>query len=710
MADFDPDAYLSQNNSSDSFDPDAYLADSKPGTGESLARGFAQSFSGNFADEITGAMQSVYEDLRPFLGGDAPARPKAKFDEFGRVSNLDEINSDVTYEKYRDESRAAYQAAEKQNPGHYFAGNLAGAVTSPLNKLTTGMSVARGGALLGGINAAGASNRDSLAGQAADTAVGAGLGLGLGYVVDKGLPFVAKLTGSARDSLNKFIKNNPKATAAEIEKAAEMIGSKATPGMLTDSGTVQRLEQSLSESPSLFGQSIKNKLDDVYLKSQGAIDDMTEGATNLSPFSLGEKAKSNMTLKIGEDLTPITSVFNEVAEQTKHMPLSKSGIRAIQRNIENLDSVQVAGLSGKPAYYHERIGNLKNVDQLKQLGTLLDADMRASTGAERKILQAIKEKLRGAEESNINRAAAEIAEASNSKVPVNIGRDIVSDLKEARAQYAGKLGGYRDLSENSRLGSFDGVAGFLDNIDSVKSENFADKLFNVQNEAGLKSLQNQFPEAYEMLKGGALKDFKDAVMMGDKASMLKFRNQFAKLNPESKSRLFGDMASRGDAVSTLANNFPKNFNPSGTASQGMWNKEAITSNVTDIPRYAYYKLLTSDKAKKIGNALVEKSDQMKQFANQNPQGFANLVNQLEQKSGVLEAPYNFMRDVTPKVGDDPQRDSAKIDKNQIMNRINGTKFQQVLQKAAEKGDQSFNAAHYVLSQRDPEYRRTVEGE
>lgn len=665
---------------------------------------FLQGATGNFSDEIAGGVEAVGKAA----GVDGMGQTFSDVGLSEEGPTLDwEILRDA-YKNARDKKRNLYKKQQEKNPVESGIAGVAGAVLSPINKLAKGMSLTKGGALLGGINAAGVTEKEDLVGQAVDTGTGAVIGAGLGYGLEKAAPYVAKLTGQARDLFNKFIRNNPKANADEIVNAAKALGSNATPGMLTEGGMIPRLEQSLSESPSMWGQSVKNKLDDVYTKSQGAIDEMTEGATGLSPFALGEKAKGNMSLKVAEDLTPSSMVFNEIAEQTKNVPLSKAGIKAIQRNIENLDAVRVAGLSGKPAYYHERIGNLKSVDDLKQLGTLLDADMRSSNGAERKILQAIKEKIRDAEEANISRAAIEMSKATKSNTPVAAGRDMVADLKGARAEYAQKMGGYRELSENSRLGNFQGSAGFLDNIDSVKSENFADKLFNVENEAGLKSLQNQFPEAYEMLKGGALKDFKDAVMMGDKSSMAKFRTQFSKLNPESKSRLFGDMVSKGDAVSTLANNMPKNFNPSGTASQNMWNKEAIASNITDIPRYAYYKLLTSDKAQKIGKSLVDSSEQMRQFAAQSPQGFANFVTQLEQKSGALEAPYNFMRDVTPKSGESKPPESAKINKDEILNKLQGTKYQQVLQNAAQKGDQSFNAAHFVLHSRDASYRKQLE--
>ena len=48
------------------------------------------------------------------------------------------------------------------------------------------------------------------------------------------------------------------------------------------------------------------------------------------------------------------------------------------------------------------------------------------------------------------------------------------------------------------------------------------------------------------------------------------------------------------------------------------------------------------------------------------------------------------------------------DKNQIFEKVNGSKYSGVLQKALERGEDSFNAAHFILSSRDPDYRKTLE--
>ena len=94
-------------SSSGEFDPTApYTVDDAggPTAYESFGRGAAQGASFDFADEITGL---------------ALALPRAY---------KEEINPIDAYVKERDESRAAYGAAEKEHPNYYTAGEVAGAI------------------------------------------------------------------------------------------------------------------------------------------------------------------------------------------------------------------------------------------------------------------------------------------------------------------------------------------------------------------------------------------------------------------------------------------------------------------------------------------------------------------------------------------------------------------------------------------------------
>lgn len=57
----------------------------------------------------------------------------------------------------------------------------------------------------------------------------------------------------------------------------------------------------------------------------------------------------------------------------------------------------------------------------------------------------------------------------------------------------------------------------------------------------------------------------------------------------------------------------------------------------------------------------------------------------------------------------PSSDNS-FDKNKIFEKVNGSKYQQALQSAMSRGQQSFSAAHYVLMSRDPNYQKLMKND
>lgn len=157
---------------------------------ESGLRGAAQGASLGFADEAAGGLDYLKEGLGQIAKG-------------GMLSDSDKLGS--TYSEGRDESRANYDAAQKANPGTFLAGNLAGSLALP----TGSLGLAKGAAL-GAAQGLGSSDRDSLGGLAADTALGAGLGgvVGAGTsVVGKGLNKAAELGSDVLEGSGNIAKD-----------------------------------------------------------------------------------------------------------------------------------------------------------------------------------------------------------------------------------------------------------------------------------------------------------------------------------------------------------------------------------------------------------------------------------------------------------------------------------------------------------------------
>ncbi len=144
---------------------------------ESAVRGFAQGASLGFADEISGAAESLF--------------------------------SDKTYEQARNESRANFDAARKANPGSYTAGEVGGSIATaaiPLGGTATLAKAVQTGARIGAINAYGQSEADNAKDAIRDVAVGSVMGAGGATIakgVEKGIPLARKGLSTLSDKLTR---------------------------------------------------------------------------------------------------------------------------------------------------------------------------------------------------------------------------------------------------------------------------------------------------------------------------------------------------------------------------------------------------------------------------------------------------------------------------------------------------------------------------
>lgn len=121
------------------------------------------------------------------------------------------------------------------------------------------------------------------------------------------------------------------------------------------------------------------------------------------------------------------------------------------------------------------------------------------------------------------------------------------------------------------------------------------------------------------------------------------------------------------------------------------------------PRVSSSTAVTLDK---ISRSLMS-SPQLAQMAKSNPKIFEELVSRVGQKLLHESTGSISIMQQAAEAPDNSAQTRPLINKDEIIQKTSGSKYQQVLQNAAQKGDASFNAAHYVLSTRDPQYRKQV---
>lgn len=182
-------------------------------------------------------------------------------------------------------------------------------------------------------------------------------------------------------------------------------------------------------------------------------------------------------------------------------------------------------------------------------------------------------------------------------------------------------------------------------------------------------------------------------------------------NPNAPNKIISGPSSRGfkdvkniygnlDAIEKMTNTrSAKEFanrmvSPSdyGSAAMGLIQGGPVGAILTGVANQAMRlggNQVMAKQADNISKALL-KSPNMQQLLANNPAAFQAMVQRMLPKQEEQQKP--------------------KYDNDAVMQKIKGTKYEQVLNNAKQKGDQSAAAANYVLQSQDQEYRKLLENE
>lgn len=596
MAKFDAEKYRikSDGDGGNKFNAEKYrVKENGPSLSATAVRKGLQGATAGFSDEIAGGVETLGR-LFGVQGAGGPMK-----DMSWQAPSLENIQSGYT--EARDQEREKLKQDQEFNPKMSIAAEIAGGIASPINKVTGGMSTAKQGLTMGGLYGTGSSEADSVAGTVLDAAKGAALGFGSGKLFDKAAHAIGpKINQAASNVANKISPAQAKASKDQIIAAADRLGIKVTPAMLDDTGFVERLEYTLANSPSLFGQRVAKAQRGVADGLESAANETLKDATTLTEHQVGERVKSGMTAKVGERLDPIQATFQKVKESTSFIPVSQKSKDAITRNIQKTDEFVLSGGTGKIGDYTNMLQRVENADQLKTMMSMLNGDISAAQGAEKQALIALKNKLGSLEENTIMREAVKQARDGNMNTATGqkIGTEVVGELRDARNNYRSLMSDLGDVAQDARLGKNQGPTNFLDKVENLPSESLQQRFFNPDNQRQLQNLAKNFPEEFDLLRQGKLRDISDAVANGrGGTSINKFLIQVNKLSPEAKEIVFKGNGQVLDDLMTINQSMPRNFNPSGSGTQAGW-QEALYSNVRDLPNYLLYKGASTNLGKK----------------------------------------------------------------------------------------------------------------
>lgn len=169
----------------------------------SAGRAALQGASAGFSDEFAGGVEALGKALG--VEGAGGKIKDIKLSKEGPTLDWEVLRD--AYQKARDIEREALKKGKEENPEVANVAEIAGAVVSPVNKLMPGASLAKQGAVVGGLSGLGASEGD-LSADLTNAAQGAALGGVFGKALDVAAPLAQKgaqaLGNKAEDLANRM--------------------------------------------------------------------------------------------------------------------------------------------------------------------------------------------------------------------------------------------------------------------------------------------------------------------------------------------------------------------------------------------------------------------------------------------------------------------------------------------------------------------------
>lgn len=427
-----------------------------------------------------------------------------------------------------------------------------------------------------------------------------------------------------------------KESAPEIAAAANRLGAKATPGMLSGSQTVQDLESSLEQNPTVGGWLTRSGTKPVRSAMEKTTEGLLKDQTPLSPYETGEKAKELLSGEVEKRFSEPSRLFDELRQYTKDIPSTPNSTKAVSRNILNIPDAQIEGTpdANIAKWVTKNLESNPSADQIKTIRSTVGQKAAAidRQGGDSGGLWKMYSKLGSLEENTIKRGA--ISSARSADEGNDIASGMLGQLKAAKAGYSSQMDAAGDLSQATGLGRVRSPGQFADKINSVRSENLQEKLLPLDDVRAGKQIFGYSPETADLLRRARIRDVaqKATNSSGDvvPSGLLRATKN---LNPETEQMLFGkDQQSLGDLRSVYGA-MPGKVGPSGTP-HGLEVLHMLNplNQGRDLLRYGAYRAMGSEAMQGIAKQLI-KNPEMAKMAEEDPQAFSAVVIDFAKRSG-----------------------------------------------------------------------------
>lgn len=393
-----------------------------------------------------------------------------------------------------------------------------------------------------------------------------------------------KLGTTVLEEAPKMYEPTPKPNIDQIKEAAQRLKTEPTPGMLTDNYNLQRLEDTLAQSPTIAGNKVRAQRKALF----DALDESAKGVgekPTLTPNEAGKEIQKGLMSRIHEKLDPLKASYEEIQQSTNAAPITE---QMSKKAADRLRMSQIAKGEGLEANqlinsYAESLEKATDVQTVQNIISDAKAKLRnGATGPSRIALQNVVD----SGDRLLRRGLLTAGKESAGAAGTTQAKGLLKQIKETNKAY-GQLSKEVQGATGSKGMKGSGPTDILNQVDKMKPEQVA-AAFDLTNVDKLRALKQFSPESFEIARQQRIGQLLDTHMLGGKINLNALAKTVNKLPRDVQELLFPQgFPETAKDIKVLLDSMPKNFNPSGTASQIKWYERAknIPNEVSDYMKY-----------------------------------------------------------------------------------------------------------------------------
>lgn len=352
-----------------------------------------------------------------------------------------------------------------------------------------------------------------------------------------------------------------------IRNAAKQLGVPTFEGQLGADKFTQRVEGILQDSPSIIGRSRQEKTRKAFEKIGNQLEASLPG-TDKSKFIVGSDVKEGILADLAKEREPISKLYESVKESAGNIQVPPMSKARISRNVDKLEK-----FSGPAKSLAERLSKdilvIENLDDIKKLKTTINRSLKPDASpAERELVTKVSRRLKALEENTVLKEAVKFSQETKDPSAKALIETLITDRKTADKSWRGFMGGLSELSKGLGKGQINDAYQAERFIKDLVPEQLVDRL-STQNNAGfVKFFANKYPERAKEVFSLQREKILGKATKGETVNIKQAVSAVDALSPEVRNLMFTpDQIKKFEAAKTYVGSWPKNFNPSETATK-----------------------------------------------------------------------------------------------------------------------------------------------